>query len=93
MIDPTLQQAVGFAQWYMLRGATDDEVTAKLQLSGDYDWLTDEERKAVIAAARRGEQLTQAVWAAYPHLRAELTDYKMRRKRHRGRGDSTRPHR
>jgi hypothetical protein len=93
MNDPTLAQAVGYAQWNLLRNATVEQVEALLQTGRDYQWLTAEERKAVIAAAQRGVALTQWVWQKYPHLRAELTDLKHRRKRTKRGSNTTRPNR
>jgi hypothetical protein len=93
MNDPALNQAIGYAQWYMLRGESVQEVEDRLRTSRDHQWLTPEERQVVIAEAEQSKQLTNAIWAAYPHLRAELTDIKHRKKKRHARDKSTGPNR
>jgi hypothetical protein len=73
MSHPSRQQAIGYAQWYLLRGLSEEEIDRRLQLSQDHDWLTEEERKMVITEAQNNIKALKAIWEKMPHIKPELT--------------------
>ena len=93
MTDPALEQAVSFAQWYLLRGATEEEIDNRLQVSPDHSWLSEAERRVVVTRASCLACLTRKVWQAFPMLKPELlpTGW-LRRQRPRGKKNN-RPNR
>jgi len=73
MTDPALDQAVGYAQWYMLRGDSEALVNSRLRLSPDHDWLSEEERQLVISTAAGNIRVLRKIWSGNPEIQPELT--------------------